>query len=82
MEGFLLPLPPIARMPKERTILVNGVSKTYAMTGWRIGYLACTEPLAKAIGNWQSHATSNPNSIAQAAAPAASPALRTASKRW
>ena len=56
---------------KERTILVNGVSKTYAMTGWRIGYLACTEPLAKAIGNWQSHATSNPNSIAQAAALAA-----------
>lgn len=56
---------------KERTILVNGVSKTYAMTGWRIGYLACTEGLARVIGNWQSHATSNPNSIAQAAALAA-----------
>ena len=56
---------------KERTIVINGVSKTYAMTGWRIGYLACEERLAKVIANWQSHATSNPNSIAQAAAQAA-----------
>lgn len=56
---------------KQRTVVVNGVSKTYAMTGWRIGYLACCAELAKAIGNWQSHATSNPNSIAQAAAAAA-----------
>ncbi|NLA52663.1 MAG: pyridoxal phosphate-dependent aminotransferase, partial [Alcaligenaceae bacterium] len=56
---------------KQRTIVVNGVSKTYAMTGWRIGYLACCTQLAKAITNWQSHATSNPNSIAQAAAVAA-----------
>lgn len=53
---------------KERTVLVNGVSKTYAMTGWRIGYMACPEKLAKAIANWQGHATGNPNSIAQAAA--------------
>jgi len=53
---------------KEATIVVNAVSKTYAMTGWRIGYTACSEPLAKAMANIQSHGTSNPNSIAQAAA--------------
>ena len=53
---------------KEATIVVNAVSKTYAMTGWRIGYTACSEPLAKAMANIQSHSTSNPNSIAQAAA--------------
>ncbi|MCL2838967.1 MAG: pyridoxal phosphate-dependent aminotransferase [Oscillospiraceae bacterium] len=52
---------------KALTILVNGVSKTYAMTGWRIGYTASTAALASAMGNIQSHATSNPNSIAQAA---------------
>ncbi len=52
---------------KELTIIVNGMAKTYAMTGWRIGYLAAHSALASAIGNLQSHATSNPNSIAQAA---------------
>lgn len=58
----------IAKVSEEmynRTIVVNGVSKTYAMTGWRIGYLACPKEVAKAIGSLQSHATSNPNSIAQ-----------------
>jgi len=49
---------------KARTILVNGVSKSYAMTGWRIGYTASEVGVAKAMGNIQSHATSNPNSIA------------------
>jgi len=53
---------------KELTITVNGVSKTYAMTGWRIGYLAAPRDIAKAIDSFQSHATSNPNSIAQYAA--------------
>ena len=53
---------------KELTIIVNGMAKTYAMTGWRIGYVAANEKLAKAMSNIQSHATSNPNSIAQAAA--------------
>jgi aspartate aminotransferase len=52
---------------KEQTIIVNGVSKSYAMTGWRIGFIAAPAPVAKAIGNMQSHMTSNPNSIAQAA---------------
>lgn len=53
---------------KELTITVNGVSKTYAMTGWRIGYLAAPKDVARAIDSFQSHATSNPNSIAQYAA--------------
>ncbi|MBQ8002763.1 MAG: pyridoxal phosphate-dependent aminotransferase [Clostridia bacterium] len=56
---------------KELTIIVNGVSKTYAMTGWRIGYTASNARLAKVMGNVQSHATSNPNSIAQYATIAA-----------
>ena len=55
----------------ERTIVVNGVSKTYSMTGWRIGYLAANAKVAKAIDNMQSHTTSNPNSIAQYATVAA-----------
>ena len=53
---------------RDLTIIVNGMAKTYAMTGWRIGFTASNEKLAKAMGNIQSHATSNPNSIAQAAA--------------
>lgn len=50
---------------KKRTILVNGMSKAYAMTGWRIGYAAADEKIVKIMSNLQSHATSNPNSIAQ-----------------
>ena len=53
---------------KDLTIVINGVSKSYAMTGWRIGYSASTVELAKAMGDIQSHQTSNPNSIAQKAA--------------
>ncbi len=56
---------------KDLTIIVNGVSKTYAMTGWRIGYTASNEKIAKVMANIQSHATSNPNSIAQVASIAA-----------
>ena len=56
---------------KDLTIIINGVSKTYAMTGWRIGYAAAPQPIAKVMSNIQSHATSNPNSIAQAATIAA-----------
>lgn len=52
---------------RKLTIVVNGMAKTYAMTGWRIGYVVAEEPLIKAMSNMQSHATSNPNSIAQAA---------------
>ena len=56
---------------KDLTIIINGVSKTYAMTGWRIGYTASNPSIAKAMSNVQSHTTSNPNSIAQAATVAA-----------
>lgn len=50
---------------KSLTITVNGVSKTYAMTGWRIGYLAAPADVAKAIDSFQSHATSNAASVSQ-----------------
>ena len=50
---------------KDKTIVINGVSKTYSMTGWRIGYLAAPEEVAKAINSMQSQTTSGPNSIAQ-----------------
>ena len=53
---------------KNRTIVVNAISKTYAMTGWRIGYVAGPVDIVKAMSNIQSHSTSNPNSIAQKAA--------------
>ena len=52
---------------KERTIVVNGVSKAYAMTGWRIGFAASSEALTAAMRKIQSQTTSNPNSVAQAA---------------
>jgi aspartate aminotransferase len=55
----------------ERTLVVNGVSKTYSMTGWRIGYLAGPKPVIGAINKIQSHSTSNPTSIAQKASVAA-----------
>ena len=51
-----------------RTLTVNGVSKTYSMTGWRIGYAGGPTPLLRAMANIQSQATSNPCSISQAAA--------------
>lgn len=53
---------------KEQTIIINGVSKSHAMTGWRIGYAAGPEHLIKAMTNHASHAVSNPTSIAQFAA--------------
>ncbi len=52
---------------KDFTIIVNGMSKAFAMTGWRIGYTASHADIAKAMGSLQSHSTSNPNSIAQKA---------------
>lgn len=50
---------------KAQTFVVNGFSKAYAMTGWRLGYCAGPTNVMKAVGALQSHATSNPNSIAQ-----------------
>lgn len=55
----------------DRTVVINGVSKAYAMTGWRIGFLAAPLPIAKACSKLQSQYTSNPSSIAQKAAEAA-----------
>ena len=52
----------------ERTLTMNGVSKAYCMTGWRIGYAGGPQPLIKAMSNLQSQSTSNPSSISQAAA--------------
>ena len=52
----------------ERTVIVNGVAKAYAMTGWRIGYAAVPKALAKVMGKIQSQSTSNPCSVSQAAA--------------
>ena len=56
---------------KDLTIVINGVSKSYAMTGWRLGYLACHQNVAKAIASFQSHATSNVNTMTQYATIAA-----------
>ena len=53
---------------KDRTLTMNGVSKSYAMTGWRIGYAAGPKEIIKAIGKIQSQSTSNPSSVSQAAA--------------
>lgn len=49
----------------ERTVTINGCSKTYAMTGWRIGFAAAPAPVAKAMSNFQDQVTSNPTSFAQ-----------------
>ncbi|MDE6559571.1 MAG: aminotransferase class I/II-fold pyridoxal phosphate-dependent enzyme, partial [Muribaculaceae bacterium] len=56
---------------RDRVIIVNGVSKAYAMTGWRIGYLAAPLPIAKAVTKLQGQSTSGASSIAQKAAEAA-----------
>ena len=56
---------------KKHTILINGVSKSYAMTGWRIGYALAEENVAKVMSNYVSHSTGSPCSIAQAASVAA-----------
>lgn len=66
-------VPSIATFPtmKERTVIINGVSKAYAMTGWRIGFLAAPIEVAKAVTKLQGQFTSNASSIAQKAAEAA-----------
>ncbi len=50
---------------KDRTIVVNGMSKTYSMTGWRVGYSASNEKISSAMASMQSHSTSNINAVAQ-----------------
>ncbi|MFT3833939.1 MAG: aspartate transaminase [Micropruina sp.] len=67
-EGRCTGLLEVAPQLRDRVLLVNGVSKTYAMTGWRLGYCAGPKPLVAAINKLQSHMSSCPSSISQAAA--------------
>ena len=67
-EGEHISIASLGPEIKDLTIVINGVSKTYSMTGWRIGYAAGSEELITAMGNLQDHSTSNPTSIAQKAA--------------
>jgi len=70
-DGPFLSLAQVAPALKDRMIVINGVSKAYAMTGWRIGYAAGPAELIKQMRKIQSQSTSNPCSISQAAATAA-----------
>ena len=65
----------------DRCVVVNGVAKTYAMTGWRVGWLIGPADVVEAATNLQSHATSNVNNVAQRAAIAALTGDLTASAR-
>lgn len=67
---------------QERTVIVNGVSKSYSMTGWRLGYAAGPQALIKAMTDLQGHATSNASSISQAAALAALTSPRDFLNQW
>jgi aspartate aminotransferase len=67
-DGFqFVSIASISEEMKKKTIIVHGVAKTYAMTGWRIGYTAGSEEIISAMNNIQSQSTSNPTSIAQKA---------------
>src|SRR5436190_11678314 len=66
----------------EHTVIVHGFAKAYSMTGWRLGYLAAPEPIAKAIDAIQSHSTSNPTSFAQKGAVAALTGPQDHLKTW
>ena len=69
-EGFAT-LAAVEPRLRERILVCNGVSKAYAMTGWRIGYAAGPKPLIRAMAMLQSQSTTNPSSVSQAAAVAA-----------
>ena len=58
---------PWGRRFRTRTVLVNGVSKSYAMTGWRIGYACANDRIAKIMANYVSHSTGSPCAISQKA---------------
>jgi len=70
-EGKFTSFATLSPQIKDLTILINGVSKSYAMTGWRIGYAACNRELATLMASYQSHSTSSPATMAQKAAVAA-----------
>ncbi len=67
-SGDFLSFASVSEDMKERTIVVNGVSKTWAMTGWRIGFCAANAEISKALSNFTSHSTGNPSNAAQYAA--------------
>jgi aspartate aminotransferase len=64
-------LPVVTPEQADRTVVVNGVAKTYAMTGWRVGWMVAPPDVVKAAANLQSHTTSNVGNVSQAAALAA-----------
>jgi aspartate aminotransferase len=72
----------LSREHQAHTIIVHGLAKAYSMTGWRIGYLAAPEPIARAIDAVQSHSTSNPTSFAQKGAVAALTGPQTHLREW
>ncbi|OEV14312.1 aspartate aminotransferase, partial [Streptomyces nanshensis] len=61
-------LPAVVPELRDKCVVVNGVAKTYAMTGWRVGWLIGPQDVIKAATNLQSHATSNVSNVSQAAA--------------
>ena len=67
-EGTHISIAALGQDIKKLTITVNGLSKSHAMTGWRLGYVAAEKPIVKAITNLQSHSTSNASTITQYAA--------------
>lgn len=70
-EGKHISIASLNEKIKRRTITINGLSKSHAMTGWRMGYLAAEKDIVKAITNLQSHSTSNASTVTQYAALAA-----------
>ena len=70
-DAEMASLPVVAPEAAPRTIVVNGVAKTYAMTGWRVGWTIAPPDIAKGLARLQSHSTSNVGNVAQAAALAA-----------
>lgn len=70
-DAMFSSMPTLVPEIRDRCVIVNGVAKTYAMTGWRVGWMAGPKDVIKAASNMQSHATSNVDNIAQRAALAA-----------
>ncbi|MCL2368216.1 MAG: pyridoxal phosphate-dependent aminotransferase [Oscillospiraceae bacterium] len=67
-DGNFISVAALGEEIKERTVLINGVSKSYAMTGWRIGYSASNKQIASVMSNYVSHSTGAPATMAQIAA--------------
>ncbi len=70
-QGKMTSIASVSDDAKDRTVIINGMSKSFAMTGWRMGYTLSKPELAKVMTNYQSHSSSNPSSISQYAALAA-----------